>query len=184
MSRTKINGEQLHISAFYKRITNIMSHDGGYHGSPHTGKRNTRTKYTSILHSGVVHAPIAEHGAVLSHGHLSHHYPVEGGYYGRPHTGNYNSRTKWTSIVHGSVPLHHRHFVSVAAAASAPAAAIATASPQPSRSPSAPQSAGKPKVDQAQIDAVQKQYVHCFHFCNRRLPHWIFVTIASFIIHL
>ena len=161
-----------------------MSHDGGYHGSPHTGKRNTRTKYTSILHSGAVHAPIAEHGAVLSHGHLSHHYPVEGGYYGRPHTGQYNSRTKWTSIVHGSVPLHHRHFVSVAAAASAPAAAIATASPQPSRSPSAPQSAGKPKVDQAQIDAVQKQYVHCFHFCNRRLPHWIFVTIASFSIHL
>jgi hypothetical protein len=155
---------------------------GGYHGSAvdSPGKQNTRSKYSSILHSNVpvtaAVMPIAFYGQNL------HHYPLEGGYYNRAieYPGKYSSRVK-LSIVHQAVPSSAS--VAVYALASTGGfynrstdspgkyssrvkysslglvAPSVHASTQRASSQAATSSTGHAAVSQAQIDAVKQQYV-------------------------
>ncbi len=99
------------------------------------GKHNTRVKYSTIRPASV--PVVASVVPITAYAH-----PIKGGYYNNApleSPGKYSSRVKYTSHLLGVIP----------ASASASRASSAAA-PSPS----------KASVSQAQIDAVQKQYVY------------------------
>jgi hypothetical protein len=122
-------------------------HAGGFSnaGLESPGKYSSRVKYTSIR-------PTSVHESRSSAPIMAHAHPIKGGYYNLPSEspGKYSSRVKYTSILHGAGVY--------ASGAAAPASFVAAASPKaaPAVQSSRSSSAGP---SQAQIDAVQKQYV-------------------------
>jgi hypothetical protein len=122
---------------------------GGYYNRPmeSPGKVSTRVKYSSILsNAGYPAAPVAclapvviHNSAYVSYSYAAieaHAHPTQGGYYNRPmeSPGKCSSRAKYSSIMRSS-------------------AAHATGSSAP-----AAKSANQLSSNQAQIDAVKKQY--------------------------